>query len=59
LPPFAAFDPSPTPFIALMAFGFLVGTLGHIYRNQTAVGIGIALVFMATLLLPLLIYATD
>ena len=56
---FAAFDPSPAPFIALMALGFVVGTLGHIYRNQTAVGVGIALIFMATLLLPLLLYATD
>jgi hypothetical protein len=59
LPPFAVFDPNPAPFIALMAIGFLVGTLGHVYRNHTAVGIGIALVFMATLLLPLLMYATD
>jgi hypothetical protein len=57
--PFAAFDPSPAPFIALMAVGFLVGAVGHVYRNQTLVAIGIALIFMATLLLPLLIYATD
>ena len=57
--PFAAFDPSPGPFIALMALGFLVGTLGHVYRSRTAVAVGIALIFMATLLLPLLIYATD
>jgi hypothetical protein len=57
--PFAAFDPSPAPFIALMAVGFLVGTLGHVYKNQTAVVVGIALIFMSTLLLPLLLYATD
>jgi hypothetical protein len=54
----AAFDPSPGPFIALMALGFLVGTGGHVYKNQWAVGIGIAMVFMATLLLPLLVYGT-
>jgi hypothetical protein len=54
----AAFDPSPAPFIALMALGFLVGTAGHVYKSQWAVGIGIAMVFMATLLLPLLAYST-
>jgi hypothetical protein len=54
----AAFTPAPEPFIALMALGFLVGTAGHVYKNQWAVGIGIAMVFMATLLLPLLAHST-
>ena len=53
------FSPSPAFFIALMAIGFLVGTAGHVYRNQFAVGVGIALVFIATLLLPLLLYLGD
>jgi hypothetical protein len=57
--PFAAFDPSPAPFIALMALGFLIGTAGHVYRNQWVVGIGIALVFLSTLVLPLLLYLGD
>lgn len=55
----AALDPSPTPFIALMAVGFLVGIAGHVYRSRWLVGTGIAMIFVATLLLPLLLYATD
>ena len=43
--PLAAFDPSPVPFVVLMAAGFLLG--------------GIGLIFMATLGLPLGIYLSD
>jgi hypothetical protein len=57
--PFAAFDPSPVPFIVLMALGFLVGVGGHVYRSRAAVATGIGLIFIATLLLPLALYATD
>jgi hypothetical protein len=59
VPPLAAFDPQPEPFIAVMALGFLVGVLGHVYKRPWWVGTGIALVFMATLGLPLLLYATQ
>ena len=55
----AAFDPSPGPFIALMALGFFVGTAGHVYKSNWAIGTGIAMIFLSTILLPLLIYATD
>ena len=55
----AAFAPSPVPFIALMAIGFLVGVAGHVYRSRPVIAIGIGLVFLATLLLPLAVYATD
>jgi hypothetical protein len=58
-PPLAAFDPSPEPFIALMALGFLVGVTGHVYKRNWLVATGIAMVFMATILLPLLLYATN
>ncbi len=54
--PLAAFDPSPMPFIALMAFGFLVGVGGHVYGSRLAIASGIAIVFAATLLLPLIVY---
>ena len=57
--PFAQFDPSPTPFIALMAVGFLIGIIGHVYKSNVAIAAGIALVFVATLLLPLGIYLTS
>jgi len=52
----AAFAPSPVPFILLMALGFLVGTAGHVYKSDTVVALGIALVAVSTLLLPLGLY---
>jgi hypothetical protein len=49
----AAFTPSPLPFIALMALGFLVGTAGHLYKSNAAIATGIAMIVLATVLLPL------
>ena len=53
---FAAFNPSPVPFILLMAVGFLVGMAGHVYKSNTVVAVGIALIAVSTLLLPLGLY---
>jgi hypothetical protein len=55
----SAFTPSPVPFIALMALGFLVGVTGHVYRSRPLVVSGIGMIFVATLLLPLALYATE
>jgi len=55
----AAFEPSPLPFIALMALGFLVGIGGHVYRSNVAIATGIGMIFVATLLLPLGLYLSD
>ena len=52
----AAYNPSPVPFILLMALGFLVGTIGHVVRSNVVVGMGIALIAISTLLLPLGLY---
>jgi hypothetical protein len=57
--PLLAFSPSPVPFIVLMALGFVIGVGGHVYRSRPAVATGIGLIFVATLLLPLAVYATD
>jgi hypothetical protein len=57
--PLAAFDPSPTPFVVLMGVGFLVGTIGHVYKSKALIATGIGLIFMATLALPLGIYLSD
>ncbi|MGZ5359880.1 MAG: hypothetical protein ACXWF9_12990 [Solirubrobacterales bacterium] len=57
--PLAAFDPSPAPFVVLMAVGFLVGAVGHVYKSKTLIATGIGLIFMATLGLPLGIYRSD
>jgi hypothetical protein len=54
--PLAAFDPSPAPFVLLMAVGFLVGAIGHLYDSKTMVATGIGMIFLATLGLPLGIY---
>jgi hypothetical protein len=54
-----AFSPSPVPFIVLMALGFVVGVTGHVYRSRPMVATGIGLIFIATLLLPLAVYATE
>ena len=54
--PILAFSPSPLPFIVLMGLGFLVGVVGHVYRSRPLVATGIGLVFIATLLLPLVVY---
>ena len=55
----AAFAPSPAPFIALMALGFVVGVAGHVYKSRPAIATGIGMIFIATLLLPLAVHATD
>ena len=47
------------PFIVLMALGFVVGVAGHLYRSRPVVATGIGMIFVATLLLPLALYATD
>jgi hypothetical protein len=57
--PLAAFDPSPTPFVVMMAVGFLVGGIGHLYESKTMIATGIGLIFLATLGLPLAIYLSD
>ena len=57
--PLAAFAPSPEPFLVLMGLGFLVGVGGHVYGSRPAIATGIGLILIATLLLPLALYATD
>jgi hypothetical protein len=42
---------SSTPVYAMMAFGVALAVMGHIFRDQRIVGIGIAILFVATALL--------
>ncbi len=51
-PPFGA---DPTPFIILMVAGFVVGVAGHIVHARAVVAVGIGMIFLATLVLPLLV----
>ncbi len=55
----AAFQPSPAPFVVLMGLGFLIGTVGHVYKSRGMIVTGIGLILIATLLLPLALYAAD
>jgi hypothetical protein len=48
-----------TPYLLLMLAGFVVGTVGHIYKSKLVAGIGILMIFTATLLLPLALLATE
>ena len=57
--PLAAFDPSPAPFVVLMAVGFIIGAIGHLYDSKTMIATGIGMIFLATLGLPLGIYLSD
>ncbi len=40
-------ETSPTPFVALMALGFLIGCAGHLYKSPATVAVGIALAFIS------------
>jgi hypothetical protein len=48
-----AFETSPTPFIVLFAVGFGIGVFGHLAGSRVIVAFGIAIVFVATLVLPI------
>jgi hypothetical protein len=48
----APFRTSPEPFIALAGAGFAIGVLGHLAGSRFLVGLGIAIIFLATLLIP-------
>jgi hypothetical protein len=57
--PLAALLPhSPTPYIALMLIGFLVGILGHLAGARWLVAVGVILIFLGALLFPLLANVT-
>jgi hypothetical protein len=46
----------PTPYLILFGAGFLIGALGHLTRTKTLIALGVTMVFLATLILPL-VYA--
>ena len=53
------FRVSPTIFLALVIGGFLIGTIGHVIRVRALVAIGIAMIFLATLFIPLVLGITQ
>lgn len=40
------------PYVALLLGGFVVGAAGHVFRLRWMVAVGIAMIFLATFLLP-------
>ncbi len=52
LPPPAALPHTPGAYIALLLVGFAIGIGGHLFRVRWLVGVGIALIVLAALLLP-------
>jgi hypothetical protein len=52
--PSPRFGADPTVFIVMMAVGFVIAVAGHVVRARSLVALGIALIFLATFLLPLL-----
>ena len=53
--PSPEFGSSPWPFVILMLVGFVVGIFGHIIKSKPLIATGIGLIFMGTLVLPLII----
>jgi hypothetical protein len=53
--PLAA-EPALGPFIVLLLVGLAVGVLGHLIGSSWVVAVGIALVFIATVVGPLVLY---
>lgn len=49
------FSTSPVPFIITFGVGFGIGVLGHLYGSRFLVSVGIAIVFVATLILPFIL----
>jgi hypothetical protein len=49
------FRVSPRAFVAVLAIGFVVGVAGHVVRSRAMVAFGIALIFGATVLVPVVL----
>ena len=56
--PSGDFSVDPKAFLVLILLGFVVGTLGHIYKSKTMVAAGILMIFMATVAVPVFLNLT-
>ena len=48
----------PAPFLAMFGFGFVLAAGGHLYKSQFVVGLGIAIVFLALVLIPIALFVS-
>ena len=53
------FRVTPRAFIAILIAGFVIGVAGHLVRSRAIVAFGIALIFGATVLVPVLLAITN
>jgi hypothetical protein len=51
--PSGEFRVSPTFLIMLLGLGFLIGTLGHLFKSRTLQAAGVLLILAATIFLPI------
>ena len=49
---------TPAPLLAMFGFGFLLAAGGHLYKSRFVVGLGIAIVFLALVLIPIALVAS-
>ena len=47
------FRVSPTYLLVLLGLGFLIGTLGHLFKSRTLQAAGVLLILAATIFLPI------
>lgn len=47
------FRTDPTPYLILFGVGFVTGIFGHIFKVKPMIAAGILMVFLATVILPL------
>ena len=52
------FRVSPTIFLLLAIGGFVVGAFGHLIKSRAIVALGIAMIFLATIFIPLFLNIT-
>jgi hypothetical protein len=52
-------DASPIPALVLIVLGFAVGVTGHVVGHKGAIATGIGLIFVGSLLLPLVFYLSS
>ena len=47
------FRTDPTPYLILFGAGFLIAVMGHIFKVKVMIAAGILMVFLSTVILPL------
>jgi hypothetical protein len=47
-------DVSPDSYLILLAIGFALGALGHLYGSRFVVGLGMIMIVLAVIVLPLI-----